>query len=91
MEEINVTIEEKKSIKDKIIDFAKENKSKLVKGAAIVGGTLAGAGLIGFLASRHDDCDYDDEYDECDFEEIVEYDSDVDDEDSDEEDSTEEE
>lgn len=91
MEEINVTIEEKKSIKDKIIDFAKENKSKLVKGAAIVGGTLAGAGLIGFLASRHDDYDYDDEYDECDFEEIVEYDSDVDDEDSDEEDSTEEE
>lgn len=91
MEEINVNIEEKKSIKDKIIDFAKENKSKLVKGAAIVGGTLAGAGLIGFLASRHDDYDYDDEYDECDFEEIVEYDSDVDDEDSDEEDSTEEE
>lgn len=91
MEEINVTIDEKKSIKDKIIEFAKENKSKLVKGAAIVGGTLAGAGLIGFLASRRDDCDYDDLYDECDFEEIVEYDSDIDDEDSDEEDSTEEE
>lgn len=90
MEEINVTIEEKKSIKDKIVEFAKENKSKVIKGAAIVGGTLAGAGLLGFIASRLGDDGYDDLYDECDYEEIVEYDSDVDDEDSEEEDSDEE-
>lgn len=88
MDEINVTIEEKKSVKDKIVGFAKENKSKLIKGAAIVGGTLAGAGLLGFLANRGGDFDDYDEYDECDYEEIVEYDSDEsEDKDSEEEDS----
>lgn len=93
MNENNETTVEKKSIKDKIVDFARDNKSKIVKGAAIVGGTLAGAGLLGFLVNRGGDYSDYDEFDECDYEEIVEeYDSDDDDsEDSDEEDSNEDE
>lgn len=90
MEE-NVNIEEKKSIKDKFVDFARDNKSKIVKGVAVVGGTLAGAGLLGFLFSRGNNVDeYDEYYDE--YEEIVdEYDPDDDEDESDEEDSDEDE
>lgn len=76
MEETNINTMEKKSVKDKIVDFAKTNKTRLVKGAAIVGGTLVGAGLLGFIGNKiANSCDYDDEYyDEDDIFEIDEYD-----------------
>lgn len=93
MEETKINTIEKKSVKDKIIDFAKTNKNRLLKGAAIVGGTLVGAGLLGFVGSKiANSCDYDDEYyDEDEIYDICEADfEEIDALDSDEEDSEEE-